>query len=198
MYMFVLHHPVGWNIQLPEYTQGPVSLNNLTLFFVLSIWHPSCRLLPSRSAAMRRTWLALWCPIRSIFWLWPTSTVSEAHGRSCATVKPWRSCSSRSSLRLLWQVRRGQRGGEIFSSELRTWVNTGFTMLELFGVELRVNALSSSVVAQLERFEIPRKIRLSPDPWTPETGLVTDAFKLKRKELKTHYQDDIERMYGGK
>lgn len=55
-----------------------------------------------------------------------------------------------------------------------------------------------SVSAQLERFEIPRKIRLSPDPWTPETGLVTDAYKLKRKELKTHYQKDIERMYGGK
>lgn len=55
-----------------------------------------------------------------------------------------------------------------------------------------------SVSAQLERFEIPRKIRLSPDPWTPETGLVTDAYKLKRKELKTHYQQDIERMYGGK
>uniref|UniRef100_A0A3B3ZF86 long-chain-fatty-acid--CoA ligase n=1 Tax=Periophthalmus magnuspinnatus TaxID=409849 RepID=A0A3B3ZF86_9GOBI len=52
--------------------------------------------------------------------------------------------------------------------------------------------------AQLERFEIPRKICLSPDPWTPETGLVTDAFKLKRKELKSHYKDDIERMYGGK
>jgi len=54
------------------------------------------------------------------------------------------------------------------------------------------------VSAQLERFETPRKICLSPDPWTPETGLVTDAFKLKRKELKTRYQDDIERMYGGK
>lgn len=52
--------------------------------------------------------------------------------------------------------------------------------------------------AKLERFEIPKKIRLSSEPWTPETGLVTDAFKLKRKELKTHYQDDIERMYGGK
>lgn len=51
---------------------------------------------------------------------------------------------------------------------------------------------------KLERFEIPKKIRLSAEPWTPETGLVTDAFKLKRKELKTHYQDDIERMYGGK
>lgn len=60
------------------------------------------------------------------------------------------------------------------------------------------NAYVFSVSAQLERFEIPRKIRLSPDPWTPETGLVTDAYKLKRKELKTHYQKDIERMYGGK
>ncbi|XP_041850751.1 long-chain-fatty-acid--CoA ligase 3a [Melanotaenia boesemani] len=56
----------------------------------------------------------------------------------------------------------------------------------------------AALTAQLERFEIPCKIRLSPDPWTPETGLVTDAFKLKRKELKTHYKDDIERMYGGK
>ncbi|NWR55327.1 ACSL4 ligase, partial [Bucorvus abyssinicus] len=51
---------------------------------------------------------------------------------------------------------------------------------------------------KLERFEIPIKVRLSPEPWTPETGLVTDAFKLKRKELKNHYINDIERMYGGK
>uniref|UniRef100_A0A8C1Q9T5 long-chain-fatty-acid--CoA ligase n=2 Tax=Cyprinus carpio TaxID=7962 RepID=A0A8C1Q9T5_CYPCA len=56
----------------------------------------------------------------------------------------------------------------------------------------------AAVTGKLERFEIPKKIRLSAEPWTPETGLVTDAFKLKRKELKTHYQDDIERMYGGK
>lgn len=52
--------------------------------------------------------------------------------------------------------------------------------------------------ARLEKFEIPLKVRLSPEAWTPETGLVTDAFKLKRKELKTHYLADIERMYGGK
>uniref|UniRef100_A0AAQ4PP91 long-chain-fatty-acid--CoA ligase n=1 Tax=Gasterosteus aculeatus aculeatus TaxID=481459 RepID=A0AAQ4PP91_GASAC len=56
----------------------------------------------------------------------------------------------------------------------------------------------AAVSAKMERFEIPKKIRLSAEPWTPETGLVTDAFKLKRKELKSHYQDDIERMYGGK
>ncbi|KAL0994291.1 hypothetical protein UPYG_G00120290 [Umbra pygmaea] len=51
---------------------------------------------------------------------------------------------------------------------------------------------------KMQRFEIPMKVRLSPEPWTPETGLVTDAFKLKRVELKTHFQTDIERMYGGK
>ncbi|KAM9440191.1 long-chain-fatty-acid--CoA ligase 3b [Clarias gariepinus] len=56
----------------------------------------------------------------------------------------------------------------------------------------------AAINAKLERFEIPKKIRLSPEQWTPETGLVTDAFKLKRKELKSHYQEDIERMYGGK
>ncbi|KAG5263450.1 hypothetical protein AALO_G00264970 [Alosa alosa] len=52
--------------------------------------------------------------------------------------------------------------------------------------------------SKLQRFEIPMKVRLSPEPWTPETGLVTDAFKLKRKELKNHYLIDIERMYGRK
>nr|XP_032836426.1 long-chain-fatty-acid--CoA ligase 4-like isoform X2 [Petromyzon marinus] len=52
--------------------------------------------------------------------------------------------------------------------------------------------------ARLEKFEVPVKVRLSPEPWTPETGLVTDAFKLKRTELRTRYLPDIERMYAGK
>lgn len=51
---------------------------------------------------------------------------------------------------------------------------------------------------KLQRFEIPLKVHLSSEPWTPETGLVTDAFKLKRKELKNHYLYHIERMYGRK
>uniref|UniRef100_UPI0037E8D553 long-chain-fatty-acid--CoA ligase 4 n=1 Tax=Semicossyphus pulcher TaxID=241346 RepID=UPI0037E8D553 len=55
-----------------------------------------------------------------------------------------------------------------------------------------------AVNIKLQRFEIPVKVHLSPEPWTPETGLVTDAFKLKRKELKNHYLHHIERMYGGK
>uniref|UniRef100_A0AAY4EFG1 long-chain-fatty-acid--CoA ligase n=1 Tax=Denticeps clupeoides TaxID=299321 RepID=A0AAY4EFG1_9TELE len=56
----------------------------------------------------------------------------------------------------------------------------------------------TALKAQLERFEIPRKICLSTEPWTPETSLVTDAFKLKRKELKRHYQNEIELMYNDK
>ncbi|XP_077205015.1 fatty acid CoA ligase Acsl3 [Paroedura picta] len=52
--------------------------------------------------------------------------------------------------------------------------------------------------ANLEKFEIPLKIHLCSDSWTPETGLVTDAFKLKRKELTAHYQADINQMYGTK
>ncbi|XP_068174186.1 long-chain-fatty-acid--CoA ligase 3a [Antennarius striatus] len=65
--------------------------------------------------------------------------------------------------------------------------------------ELLLKVITEAALeAQLERFEIPRKIRLSPEPWTPDKGLVTDAFKLKRVELKRHYLEDIERMYGGK
>ncbi|KAJ8256264.1 hypothetical protein COCON_G00184160 [Conger conger] len=56
----------------------------------------------------------------------------------------------------------------------------------------------AAATARLERFEVPQKICLSAEPWTPETGLVTDAFKLKRKELQTHYLPDIQRLYAGK
>ncbi|XP_067853271.1 long-chain-fatty-acid--CoA ligase 4-like isoform X2 [Heptranchias perlo] len=65
-------------------------------------------------------------------------------------------------------------------------------------VEVLREIKEASASSKLEKFEVPVKVRLSPEPWTPETGLVTDAFKLKRKELKNHYLNDIERMYGGK
>jgi len=47
----------------------------------------------------------------------------------------------------------------------------------------------------LERFEVPQKIFLTPELWTPDTGLVTDAFKLKRKPIQERFQEEIERMY---
>ncbi|KAL2095191.1 hypothetical protein ACEWY4_009910 [Coilia grayii] len=55
-----------------------------------------------------------------------------------------------------------------------------------------------ATTSKLQKFEIPAKVCLSSEPWTPETGLITDAFKLKRKELRQHYMSAIERMYGAK
>lgn len=77
-------------------------------------------------------WLALWCPIRSICWLWLTSTVFEARLRSCATARPWKSWSSRSSLELHWQVRRAQRTGQGLSCELERNSLRFLTILQPF------------------------------------------------------------------
>ncbi|XP_027166593.1 long chain acyl-CoA synthetase 8-like [Coffea eugenioides] len=49
--------------------------------------------------------------------------------------------------------------------------------------------------AKLDKFEIPAKIKLLPDPWTPESGLVTAALKLKREQLKAKFKDELEKLY---
>ena len=36
------------------------------------------------------------------------------------------------------------------------------------------------------------------DLWTPESGLVTAAFKLKRKPIQDFYSKDLKRMYGAR
>ncbi|KAF5812172.1 putative long-chain-fatty-acid--CoA ligase [Helianthus annuus] len=50
--------------------------------------------------------------------------------------------------------------------------------------------------AKLDKFEIPAKIKLMPEPWTPESGLVTAALKLKREQLKAKFKDDLQMLYG--
>jgi len=49
---------------------------------------------------------------------------------------------------------------------------------------------------KLEKFELPGAVTLCQELWTPESELVTAAFKLKRKPLQQFYQMDINRMYG--
>ncbi|KAL4185757.1 hypothetical protein AMTRI_Chr10g7530 [Amborella trichopoda] len=49
--------------------------------------------------------------------------------------------------------------------------------------------------AKLDKFEIPAKIMLSPDPWTPESGLVTAALKIKRENLKTKFKEEVHNLY---
>ncbi len=50
----------------------------------------------------------------------------------------------------------------------------------------------------IQQYEIPQRVKVVTDPWTPETGLVTDALKLKRKAIEQKYKDDIEQLYGEK
>lgn len=52
-----------------------------------------------------------------------------------------------------------------------------------------------STKSRLEKFEIPQAVKLVPDVWTPDMGLVTAAFKLKRKNIQDRYQILIDRMY---
>jgi long-chain acyl-CoA synthetase len=47
----------------------------------------------------------------------------------------------------------------------------------------------------IERFETPQRAQVVGEPWTPETGLVTDALKLKRKAIEQKYRDQIDDLY---
>lgn len=52
-----------------------------------------------------------------------------------------------------------------------------------------------SFLGKLQKTEIPAAVTLCKDVWTPDNGLVTAAFKLKRKDIQDRYQSDINRMY---
>lgn len=46
-----------------------------------------------------------------------------------------------------------------------------------------------------ENFEMPQRIKIVSEAWTPESGLVTDALKLKRKAIELEYRDEIAELY---
>ena len=47
----------------------------------------------------------------------------------------------------------------------------------------------------LKRTQIPSKIKLVHQEWSPESGLVTASFKLRRREIERHFADDIKLLY---
>ncbi|CAL9079558.1 unnamed protein product [Musa textilis] len=61
--------------------------------------------------------------------------------------------------------------------------------------EVQGSLLKAAKQAGLDKFEIPAKIKLIPDPWTPESGQVTAALKLKREIIRKAYADDLEKLY---
>ena len=47
----------------------------------------------------------------------------------------------------------------------------------------------------LPRQDIPTKMKLVEEVWLPDTGLVTDSFKLKRKAIDAFYKKQIDELY---
>ncbi|XP_002532212.2 long chain acyl-CoA synthetase 8 [Ricinus communis] len=61
--------------------------------------------------------------------------------------------------------------------------------------EVQQSLLKVGKAAKLDKFEIPAKIKLLPDPWTPESGLVTAALKIKREQLKSKFKEELQKLY---
>ena len=51
------------------------------------------------------------------------------------------------------------------------------------------------ILVKLAKFEVPGAVHLCSDIWSPDMGLVTAAFKLRRKPIEQRYKEDIDRMY---
>lgn len=63
-----------------------------------------------------------------------------------------------------------------------------------------VKAASDAIVsharkANLQKVEIPLKVKLCSEDWQPDTGLVTAAYKIRRKNIQQFYQQYIDEMY---
>uniref|UniRef100_A0A0N5ALV8 long-chain-fatty-acid--CoA ligase n=1 Tax=Syphacia muris TaxID=451379 RepID=A0A0N5ALV8_9BILA len=58
--------------------------------------------------------------------------------------------------------------------------------------------LTTLGLEELNKFEIPKKIYLCTEQWTPSNGLLTEALKLKRKNIERKYEREIADMYRGK
>ncbi|XP_068686442.1 long-chain-fatty-acid--CoA ligase 4-like [Montipora capricornis] len=48
---------------------------------------------------------------------------------------------------------------------------------------------------KLEKFEIPQRLTLVSEQWTPDTELVTASLKLKRMNITAHYREVLDAMY---
>lgn len=51
---------------------------------------------------------------------------------------------------------------------------------------------------KLAPFEVPKRVALALEPWTPENDMVTAAFKLKRQNIYKAFQGEIDGLYKGK
>uniref|UniRef100_A0A183C491 long-chain-fatty-acid--CoA ligase n=1 Tax=Globodera pallida TaxID=36090 RepID=A0A183C491_GLOPA len=55
--------------------------------------------------------------------------------------------------------------------------------------------LQKFVSGHLRKEEIPKKVLICKDPWTPDSGLLTEALKLKRKNIELKFGQEIKQLY---
>ncbi|KAK3021482.1 hypothetical protein RJ639_045865 [Escallonia herrerae] len=61
--------------------------------------------------------------------------------------------------------------------------------------EVQGSLVKAAKAARLEKFEIPSRIKLLSEAWTPESGLVTAALKIKRESIRKAYSVDLAKLY---
>jgi long-chain acyl-CoA synthetase len=61
--------------------------------------------------------------------------------------------------------------------------------------EVLNSILTAGRQAKLKAFELPRAIYLCHDEWTPQSGMLTAAMKLKRAPLTAHFKAELKEMY---
>ena len=63
--------------------------------------------------------------------------------------------------------------------------------------KMSAQLVATAKAAGLGKTELPAKIYVDgafEAGWMPDSGLVTDAFKLKRRQLNDHYKAEIQQM----
>lgn len=64
------------------------------------------------------------------------------------------------------------------------------TVKEVYG-----SLVKAAKTGGLQKFEVPAKIKLLSEPWTPESGLVTAALKLKRDVIRKTFSEELANFY---
>jgi len=72
----------------------------------------------------------------------------------------------------------------IVSQPEKGWASVGGKPEE---AELTKQIFAKMKEVGLQTFEIPTKVKVTDDIWTPETGLVTASLKVQRNPLRNHY-----------
>lgn len=85
-------------------------------------------------------------------------------------------------------------------TDLAKTMNISGDFAELCGKKILQSTVLKSITEHarkngLTKFEIPANVFLCKELWTPESGLVTAAFKIKRKEILNFYAEAVQSMY---